>query len=394
MTTAMKWHILDVGSVWLKEFAAALSKRVPVICWQPDMRTFGAFETWERETLHDDPELTIRHFPLQRGYTRFPVSALQPFAPRVLRHLWDASADPSKDVLICTTPFYAPVAERWPGTVVYYQTDLTIAYAGIDSAVVKRMDQRMCKVAKVVCPNSQRIANYLIDEAQCQERKITVVPNATREANVYGQMPSGPGPLPDDVCDLPRPIAGVIGNLAANMDWEFLRKTVLRTPAFSWLFVGPTEMPVADAAQSEARRELIAMGGRVRFIGSRPYGALQSYARAFDVAILPYLLNEPTYSGSSTRFYEHLAACRPMIATRGFAELLTKEPLLELAANAEQAAVSLNRLRASGFRDGFEQQRWEASFQGTWEQRAATVVDAVTTYLTVTREELTPAYVI
>ena len=196
------------------------------------------------------------------------------------------------------------------------------------------------------------------------------------------------------VFDLARPIAGIIGNLAANMDWEFLRDCVARTPEFSWLFVGPTQMPVPDSAQSQARRELIGMGGRVRFIGSRPYGELQSYARAFDVAVLPYLRQEPTYSGSSTRFYEHLAACRPMIATRGFAELLGKEPLLELASDAEQAASSLRRLAAAGFRDGFEQMRWEASFEGTWERRAAAVQEAVRTYLNVTRQELTPAYVI
>ena len=35
---------------------------------------------------------------------------------------------------------------------------------------------------------------------------------------------------------------------------------------------------------------------------------LAAYARAFDVAVLPYRRVEPTYSGSSTRFYEHLAA--------------------------------------------------------------------------------------
>ena len=73
-------------------------------------------------------------------------------------------------------------------------------------------------------------------------------------------------PLPPVLEGLSRPVAGIIGNLAANLDWEF------------------------------------------------------------DVAILPYRFGEPNYSGSATRFYEHLAACRPMLATPNVAELQTKQP--------------------------------------------------------------------
>src|ERR1035438_206201 len=80
-------------------------------------------------------------------------------------------------------------------------------------------------------------------------------------------------------------------------------------------------------------------GGRVVFTGGKRYGDLQAYARSLDVAFLPYQRRkEPTYSGSSTRFYEHLAACRPMISTRGFEELLHKEPLLRLVDRADSGA--------------------------------------------------------
>ncbi len=97
---------------------------------------------------------------------------------------------------------------------------------------------------------------------------------------------------------------------------------------------------------------------------------LQTYARCVDVAVLPYMKREPTFSGSSTRFYEHLAAGRPMLATRGFAELLEKEPLLKLVDEPEELAACLRSLAAAGFRDGYEADRWEASKVGTWQKRA------------------------
>ena len=375
------WHILDTGSIWLREFAAALAARVPVTCWQPEMRFAGSLGFRERIDRHTDPALEVHRFPLQRGYWRSPVSTVAPFAPALLDRLRAADPDPANSVLVLTTPYYAPVAEGWPGTVVYYLTDFTAAYEGADPVVVRALDRRLCAAAAAVCPNSARLADYLTRDAGCDPAKITVVPQATRAANLYLKPPFGPESLPADVADLQRPIAGVIGNLAANMDWVFLERTVLRTPALTWLFVGPVTMPVAVARQRAARERLIAAsqlpGSRVRFVGGRPYGELQRYARAVDVAVLPYHKHEPTYSGSSTRFYEHLAASRPMIATEGFAELLSKEPLLRLTPDADTAVQALEDLHSRNFDDGLTFDRWQASLDGTWERRAETVIAAV-----------------
>jgi glycosyltransferase involved in cell wall biosynthesis len=176
---------------------------------------------------------------------------------------------------------------------------------------------------------------------------------------------------------MPRPVAGVIGNLSANMDWELLQETITRIPWLSWVFVGPTDMPINDPLQRQARDLLMRQEGRVRFVGSKPYGQLKDYARACDVAVLPYRKVEPTYSGSSTRFYEHLAACKPIIATRGIAELLHKEPLLRLVNNAAELAQALGKLRHTNFHDGQEERRCRASQAETWEQRASSMIGAL-----------------
>jgi glycosyltransferase involved in cell wall biosynthesis len=275
--------------------------------------------------------------------------------------------------LICTTPFYAGVAESWKGPVVYYQTDLTIAYEDADPRAIRLCDRRLCQAATIVCTNSRRIGEYMVHETGCDPSKIAIVPNATRTTNILPQAPSGPAGLPEDLKDLHRPVVGVLGNLAANLDWRLLREAVEQTPDFSWAFVGPTGMNIADASQKEAREHLLRHGERVRFTGSKPYAALQEYARAFDVAVLPYVRKEPTFSGSSTRYYEHLAACRPIISTRGFEELLHKEPLLTLVDSASELVEKLAVLRSAGFDDGMSGLRWDASRKGTWHVRAATL---------------------
>ncbi len=364
------WQVLDVGSIWMREFASALAVQVPTVAWEPTISNFGHFESWLRSETSDNPPLTIRHFPLQRGYARSPLIWLAPFQNKLLKTLITATSSPRQTPLICSTPFYAPLAERWPGPVVYYSTDLTFAYHGLDSAQVNKLDARMCKIAAAVCPNSRRIADYFVSQAQCPLAKITIIPNATRESNVAPAPLLHPGSLPPECRDLPRPIAGVIGNLAGNMDWLFIAESIRLTPHLNWLFVGPISMPIEDPAQSSAREWV---RQHALFVGPKPYGELQAYARAFDVAILPYQKKEPTYSGSSTRFYEHLAACRPMIATRGFAELLEKPPLITLVDTAPELRSAIESLQQQNFTDGLEAARWRASKVGTWEERARTI---------------------
>ena len=368
------WQILDVGSIWMKEFASALSSLVPTISWAPDMTRTGMLRNYERPEQIANPPLTIERFPLQRGYARRPLTWLTPFESKVLARLSSRCKDPANSPLICTTPYYAPVAEKWRGPVVYYATDLTFAYDGLNPTQVSRLDQRMCKAAQAVCPNSRRIAEYFVEKAACDRNKIKVVPNATRESNIAPEPLLKPGAPPQDIRNLPRPIAGVIGNLSANMDWKLLAEAILLSPEITWVFVGPTSMLIQDRAQAEARSWVMK---NANFVGSKSYYELQNYARAFDVAILPYKKKEPTYSGSSTRFYEHLSACRPMIATRGFAELLEKPPLVTLVDTAVEMRTALVELQRKNFSDGLESDRWKASKSGTWEERAKTILATI-----------------
>ncbi len=370
-----EWQILDVGSIWMKEFASALVAMHPCTAWAPEMRFTGALERWQREEMLADPPLTVVRFPLQRGYARTPFRQMLGFERGLVRRLTLRCGEAALSPLICSTPFYAPVAELWPGPVVYYVTDLTARYDGIDAEQVAALDRRMCAVAAAVCPNSRRIARYLETEARCAPEKITVVPNATRASNIAAAPVGVAQPLPAAIAHLRRPIAGVMGTLAGNRDGVRRDVALRATPELTWVFVGPVSMGIREPAQEAARTAVMRMG---HFIGSRPYGELQSYARAFDVAVLPYRKKEPTFSGSSTRFYEHLAACRPMVATCGFAELLEKLPLLRLVQDASQMVEELQELRRNDFQDGYEEMRWQASREGTWEERARVLAGTLT----------------
>jgi glycosyltransferase involved in cell wall biosynthesis len=377
MSATDPWQILQFSEALDLELAAALADSVPVVLWEPD-RSLLPIRPGFRESSrgHAGSSLEIRTFPLQRGFARLPEVLLTRIGSRIAARLAAHSPRPGQSPLICTIPWFAAVAEAWPGPVVYWLTDLIAEYENARREGVLRLDRRLCAAATLVCPNSERIAQYLTCEAGCDPKKIHVLPNAARAANLLKEPPASPGPLPADLSHLRRPVAGIIGNLAGNTDWLLLEKLLPLVPEFCWVFIGPVHDRIADRDQGRARAAVMA-NPRSCFAGPRPYADLVHYARALDVAILPYLRREPTWSGSSTRFYEHLAACRPMIAFAGVHELYAKIPLLELAATAEEAATLLERLRACEFDDGLAGRRFKASRSETWQTRAVAMQQAL-----------------
>jgi hypothetical protein len=401
LVTPMVWHLLQLSDVLDLEFASALAETLPILAWKPQrvllpglIRAGDESEDltylspgFQASTTSATP-IRTRRLPLMRGFARPPVSLIARTGPDVLARLLRQTSEPANSPLICTVPFFADVAECWPGPVVYWLTDLIAEYSSADRKRVIQLDRRMCRAATLICPNSRRLSKYLVEQADCEPGKIQIVPNATRASNVYAAAPSERGPRPAGMESVQKPIVGVIGNLAGNMDWLLLERVVQLTPEFSWVFVGPTSMHIVDPAARRARAAIMQVPN-ARFLGAQPYGALAAFARSFDVAMLPYLRCEPTYSGSSTRFYEHLAACRPMVSTRGLEELTHKEPLLTLVDTSEEAAAALEALRARDFDDGLTTLRWQASRNATWQCRAASVQQALRQRLTPEQAELT-----
>ena len=228
--TEATWHYLQISDTLDREFASALSEFVPVLAWKPKMRLLpsliGSTEKEEVEAVSDNPQLRIRSFPLQKGFARVPES-LRPIVARgLLRRLRRQTANPLETPLICSIPHFARVAESWPGPVIYYLTDYIAGYDGADPKLVEKLDRRMCRAATLVCVNSQRLADYLISKAECAAEKVELIPNATRAASVLAAPRYAPVSLPEDAKDLPRPIAGIIGNMAANIDWVLLSEII------------------------------------------------------------------------------------------------------------------------------------------------------------------------
>ena len=153
---------------------------------------------------------------------------------------------------------------------------------------------------------------------------------------------------PADQEDLPRPRLGFYGVIDERFDTDLLDKIAAMRPDWSFVMVGPV---VKIAPEDLPKRP------NIHYLGGKTYDQLPSYLAGWDVALMPFAMNESTQFISPTKTPEYLAGGRPVVSTpikdvvRTYGELegvkIASTPE-EFVAACEDA-LELSRNRESGW---------------------------------------------
>ncbi len=113
-------------------------------------------------------------------------------------------------------------------------------------------------------------------------------------------------PEPTDLAGIPHPRLGFYGVLDERLDQDLLAEVADLRPAMQFVLVGPTAK--IDPACLPQRPNL-------HYLGPKPYAALPAYLAHWDVALMPFAMNDSTRFISPTKTPEYLAAGRPVVST-------------------------------------------------------------------------------
>jgi glycosyltransferase involved in cell wall biosynthesis len=113
-----------------------------------------------------------------------------------------------------------------------------------------------------------------------------------------------PRAVPAELASLPRPIVGFAGAFYDRCDFELLRRIADANASGSVVLVGP----ILDDPRHIDRPN-------VHLLGPRAYRDLPAYVQAFDVGIIPYVLNDETRAVDPLKLLEYLAAGIPVVCT-------------------------------------------------------------------------------
>ncbi len=118
-------------------------------------------------------------------------------------------------------------------------------------------------------------------------------------------------PVAEPLERIPHPIAGFVGNISAyKLDLGLLALAAKNNSEWSFVFVGPIGRgdPSTDVAPLRALPN-------VHFMGEQPFSELPRWVKGFDACLIPFQRNESTRGSLPMKFFEYLAAGKPVIAT-------------------------------------------------------------------------------
>ena len=111
---------------------------------------------------------------------------------------------------------------------------------------------------------------------------------------------------PEDQAGIASPRLGFYGVIDERLDIELLDRIAEMRPDWSFVMVGP----VVKISEEELPKR-----PNIHYVGGKKYAQLPAYLSGWDVALMPFAMNESTEFISPTKTPEYLAGGKPVVST-------------------------------------------------------------------------------
>jgi glycosyltransferase involved in cell wall biosynthesis len=233
--------------------------------------------------------------PTHRGYG---LPGTEDYAERVRAVLQAAGRPEAPDVLLYT-PMALDLARRLdPGRLFYDVMDDLASFRNAPKGLRMRQ-QDLLAAADVVFTGGRSLHRTI----SAQRRHDCHLFASGVDVQHYATSRARRTSRDEDA----RPVAGYVGVLDERLDLELLDELAETLPDWTIRLVGPT-------AKIEATS--LPCAPNIEYGGMARYEELPGIMADFDVALMPFALNQSTRSISPTKTLEYLAAGLPVVSTR------------------------------------------------------------------------------
>lgn len=207
-----------------------------------------------------------------------------------------------KPLLWFHIPHLSMIPRKLPASgVVYYCIDNYGALPDVDSRAVQAMDEEMTRQADLVFASSIP----LFEAKKSLAHDLILSPHGV-DYDHFAKAADASTPVPPELAGMSSPIIGFWGLIEKRIDLDLVAYLAQRQPTWNFVLIGY----VADKANACTALP------NVHFLGLKQFSDLPSYARAFDVAILPYQLDDFFYNCNPIKLREYLATGKPVVSVR------------------------------------------------------------------------------
>ena len=232
---------------------------------------------------------------------------------------------------------FIPASAEVAGTlnermVVYHCVDEYSEFTGADKTALLNLERHLIEKSDCVIVCSDRLL-----ESKRKYNKNTFMFTHGVDVEHFRKACDPNTIVPEEMKSIKQPIIGFFGLIADWVDLGLIRFLADSRPDWSFVLLGKvaTDTNIVEGASN------------VHLLGSKPYPQLPGYAKAFDVGMLPFVINELTLNSNPLKLREYLAAGLPVVST-AIPEAARLEGALRVGSDYDEYLGHLEAIIRSG----------------------------------------------
>jgi len=235
--------------------------------------------------------------------------------------------------------------------VIYHCVDEYAAFTDIPSLPMLELEKQLLRRADLVITSAE-----LLYQSKMQINPRTVLVRHGVDHVHFRRALDPETVVPEDMAGLPRPVIGFFGLIADWVDLELMAHVAGQFPTASLVLLGKTTTDVSALERLP----------NAHFLGRKPYAQLPAYCKGFDVALMPFRINELTLNANPLKVREYLAAGLQVVSTP-----IPEVEVLGLCRIGSDPESFVGEVRAAlanpgpsaALSDAIRQESWEARFE-------------------------------
>lgn len=184
--------------------------------------------------------------------------------------------------------------------IIYHCVDEYAAFSDIEAAPILKLEEELLRRADVVFASAE-----LLYQSKIKINPRTYLVRHGVDHTHFSRALSPETVVPEEIAGLPRPVIGFFGLVADWVDVDLMAAVAKHYSHGSLVVLGKV---TTDVSALESLPN-------VHMLGRKSYADLPAYCKGFDVALMPFRINELTLNANPLKVREYLAAGLPVVST-------------------------------------------------------------------------------
>ena len=245
---------------------------------------------------------------------------------------------------------------------IYYSVDNMAVFNGVNRDKISAMDDELTRIAKVVFA----VSTPLYEHKRSLNKSTHYMPHGVN----YKHFAINGADKPEAFSNISGPIVGFYGLISEDwVDFALLKRMADTHPEWSIVMIGKIDADMNNLPSN----------ANIHYLNTVDYSILPSYAKYFDVAIIPFNKNELTQHCNPLKVYEYCAMGKPIVSV-DIPELQRLNGMVRIANNQDEFINGIEEYLKSDS-EGDKLRRINFAKDNSWERKTEEVWGIVERYL-------------